>query len=323
MFINMSHYGIRGPEFINYVANILTLGQLKPEYVDLLTNEEAMSMYDAAFTSKFVNPENNYEFLEFLGDSTMNKIIVWYFARRFPQLANKENVKTLARIKINMVSMMTFAKIGRDIQVPNYITCTEEEWEKHQSKLTEDTLEAFIGAIEYQVDLQVRQGAGYAICYNIITPLLDKIDISLAHEDLYDAVTRLKEVFDAFQKVLGKMEYKTMEDESAVDRFRVQVVLQKNDGQRAIIGEGIGKSKKAASIISAEAALSFLAKRGFVRIPPNENTVPPLPPNAQVNTENHGNYFTVTVSHNGRRAVGVGFTPEEAKDRAQYNLARQ
>lgn len=208
----MSHHGIRGPEFINYVSTVLTLGQLKPEYVSVLTDEESMSVYSAAFTSPMFNPSSNYEAFEFLGDATINKIIVWYLTRRFPQLMSVENVKTLARLKINLISKVSFARFGRELGVEQYITCTEDEWTRSQTKLVEDTLEAFIGAIESQIDSKIKVGAGYAICYNIISPILDRMDISLEYEDLYDAVTRLKEVFDTYQKIIGKVEYVTKQD---------------------------------------------------------------------------------------------------------------
>jgi dsRNA-specific ribonuclease len=194
------------------VSSVLALGQLKPEYIELLTGDESMRVYSASFTSPAFNPEHNYDAYEFLGDATLNKIIVWHLARRFPQLMNVENVKTLARLKINLISKVSFARFGRELGIDKYITCTEDEWVKSQTKLVEDTLEAFIGAIESQIDSRIKLGAGYAICYGIIGPILDRIDISLEYEDLYDAITRLKEVFDTYQRIIGKVEYVTKQD---------------------------------------------------------------------------------------------------------------
>lgn len=235
----MSHFGIRGPEFINYLSNIFTIGKLKPEYIELLTEQDSLEMYISAFTSPSVNSNQNYESLEFLGDSTINKIIVWYLSRRFPQLMNKENVKTLARLKINLISKTTFSKIGRDLHIEQFITCTEDEWIKSQTKLIEDSLEALFGAIEYQIDSKIKIGAGYAICYNIMKPLLDKMDISLEYEDLYDSVTRLKEVFDIFQKILGKVEYKTVQDENKMFTTNIYSIIEQkpsitNDKSKSI-----------------------------------------------------------------------------------------
>lgn len=318
----MTHYGVRGPEFINYVSDILALGQLKPEYVSLLTEDDSMSMYATAFTSPGADPDNNYEPLEFLGDSTLNKIIVWYLARRYPELMNKENVKTMARLKINLVSKVTFAKFGRDLRTEPFITSTEDEWVTSRTKLMEDTLEAFIGAIEYQIDAKIKMGAGYAICYNIMKPILDAMEISLRHEDLYDSVTRLKEVFDAFHKIIGKVEYKTTQlDDGRPERTFVSKVFSVTPTGKSEIAEGVGKSSKAAEIAAAETAITFLANKGFVRVRGSVSTES-IPPDARVSTRPKANYFVTQIDVRGKTATGVGYTAEDSLQRAVYNLQR-
>ena len=318
----MLHYGVRGPEFINYVSDILALGQLKPEYISLLTEDDSMAMYSTAFTSPGVDPDNNYEPLEFLGDSTLNKIIVWYLARRYPELMNKENVKTMARLKINMVSKVTFAKFGRDLHTEPFITSTEEEWVTSRTKLIEDTLEAFIGSIEYQIDSKIRMGAGYAICYNIMKPILDAMDISLRHEDLYDSVTRLKEVFDAFHKIIGKVEYKTAQvEDGRPERTFITKVFSVTATGRSEIAEGVGKSSKAAEISAAESALAFLAGKGFVRVRGTVD-IDNIPPEARVSTRPKANYFVTYIELGGKTVTGVGYTQEDSLQRAVYNLQK-
>lgn len=315
----MSHRGVRGPEFINYISNLVTLGKLNPEYVKTITSPESMNLYATAFTSASADAEHNYEPLEFIGDATMNKIIVWYLIDRFPQFMNPENVKTMARLKINMIGKTTFAHLARELGTERFITCSDEEWVTSKTKLLEDTLEAVIGALELQIDTLIYPGSGYSICYNILKPVLDKIDISLKHEDLYDAVTRLKEVFDAYSKIIGKLQYVTEQTEGKQE-FTVKVFSEK-DRVRSEIGRGYGRSKKGAQNAAAENAIHSLSEKGFLRVPGKENFVSRLQKDARVTFDETPNYVRATVAAGNVSAVGIGHDRDSALNRAAYMLS--
>jgi dsRNA-specific ribonuclease len=311
------HYGVRGVEFENYISNLLKIGGMKEEYIKLLIAPDCMEMYASAVTTKLADSQNNLESLELLGDSTVNKIVVWSMARRFPQLLKpiRDNVGILSRLKANLVSKTMYAKISRLMNMERFITCTEDQWIEEQTKLMEDSLEALIGALEYQMDLKIQIGVGYAICYNIISPLYDQQEISLAHKDLYDSVSRLKEVFDQMKKTLGKTEYvsKQLQDNTFVSE-----VYTVQDSHRSKIGEGKGKSRKAAELAAAENAIEYLSKRGFARLPRGEDFISQVPREAQIRVSDHEGYFRATIKMDGREVKGVGYTEEEAKNRAAY-----
>lgn len=313
----MIHYGVRGPEFENYISNLLKIGGVKPEYIDLLLGPDSMEMYTCAMTTKLADAENNLESLELLGDSTVNKIVVWFMARRFPELLKpvKDNVGILSRLKANLVSKTMYAKIGRLMHMERFITCTEDQWIAEQTKLVEDSFEALMGALEYQMDLKIRLGVGYAICYNIVSPLYEQQEISLAHKDLYDSVSRLKEVFDQLRKTLGKTEY---DSKQLPDNTFASDVYSATETRRSKIGEGRGKSRKAAELAAAEDAISYLAKRGFVRVPRGEDFFAQLPQGVQTKVTPHDGYFRATVKEGAREVKGVGYTEEEARNRAAY-----
>lgn len=311
------HYGVRGPEFSNYISNLLKMGGVKPAYVELLTDADCMQVYDTALTTKLANPDSNLETLEFLGDGTVNKIVVWYLSRRFPQLMQPvgNNVGILARLKTNLVSKMSLAKIGSLMHMERFITCTEDQWITSRTKIMEDGFEALIGALEQQIDFKIRIGIGYAICYNIVVPLYDQIELSLDREDLYDSVSRLKEVFDQLKKTLGAVEYKSRQLD---DNTFVAEVFSVLDGRLSRIGDGRGKSKKAAQLTAAENAIAYLAERGFARIPRGEDFVSRLPPDARVRVSPHDGYYRATVSLGRKEVKGVGYSDDEARQRAAY-----
>ena len=206
----ISQYDIHNiPEFKQVIVRILQLGNLKQKYIDLLTDDEGMEVYDQVFTHSSVNLERNYEFFEIMGDVTVNKCIVWYVQRRFPILAKPEFTDVISRLKIHLGSKDFLSQLGQDLNVWNFIVKSELVKTKQLKKTLEDVFEAFFGATEYIIDRRIRQCAGYDICYNIISHILDKKYISLKYEDLYDAKTRLKELFDFYKnKGIGRLEQK-------------------------------------------------------------------------------------------------------------------
>ena len=78
--------GTRNDSFKRLIIDLLKRGNLRQKYIDSLTDMESLQQYDKAFTAPSANPEENYEIFEQLGDLSINKFIVWYAYRRFPQL---------------------------------------------------------------------------------------------------------------------------------------------------------------------------------------------------------------------------------------------
>lgn len=221
------------PLFRKLVTHILKLGKLKSKTIETILDSEyngfkGIQHYGFAFTHKSIDDTNNYETYEFKGDSTANNCLVWYFSRRFPELNTTDNVKTLARLKINYGSKKMFYTLGEKLGMWDYITAgTETRVTKSKKKvdgrmmtveneniidikqtkkksLLEDSFEAFIGVTQILLDEFVKNGTGYKICYNIIKKLYDELEIKLDHKSLYDPKTRLKELFDKYSDVFGR-----------------------------------------------------------------------------------------------------------------------
>jgi dsRNA-specific ribonuclease len=209
----MSIYNYKSPKFKTFIISLLEKCRLKPTLIqDLLTskndNFSGLELYSHAFTHKSIHPENNYEYYEWMGDSTANNCVCWYLTTRFPQLKKPKAVKILARLKINLGSKKTFYELSQKLGFWDYISAGEEQIKRNgefttiivkqvkKKDLLEDTLEAFIGVTQTLIDTHLKEGAGFRFCYNFIKRLYDETDISLAYTDLYDAKTRLKEMFD-------------------------------------------------------------------------------------------------------------------------------
>jgi dsRNA-specific ribonuclease len=221
-----------------------------------------MKLYGQAFTSPSVDQMNNYESLEILGDATANKAIVWYFSKRFPQLNCAKGVKILSRLKINYVSKSSFSSIAERLGFWKFITVSVNLRERMRKKLLTDVLEALIAAVEENINQRIRNGIGYAICYNIIESLFNDIPISLKYEDLFDAKTRLKETIDFFPNELkrnAKIETKVTK---VNDIHYVEIILAKNR-ESFLLGKGESKAVKVAEQFAAKQALYSLVKIGY------------------------------------------------------------
>jgi dsRNA-specific ribonuclease len=253
--------GHRDESFWNMIRSTLEKSSLKKHYIDkLLQNEDARQMYDRVFTHFSANPEHNYEFLEILGDATVNKCVVWYISKRFPQLNCTEGVKIIARLKINLISKKTFSDFAMKLDWWDFVTADEDIKQTKKKKLLEDIFEAFFGATELLIDRLIYPGSGYAICYRIVASLFNQLDISLNYESLYDPITRLKEVFDYF-KDIGTFSF----ENEKKDGFQHVTVVQTINRQRFMIGFGISSLLDDAKQKACYRGLENLKSRGIVK----------------------------------------------------------
>jgi dsRNA-specific ribonuclease len=254
--------GDRGINFENMLRNILKKGKLKKDYIDLII-KNGMPLYSQAFTHPTADENNNYEPLEFLGDSIVNCVIVWYLSRRFPQLNCQDGVKILARLKINLVSKKVFANFGSELDFWKYVSADKETKDTKMKKTLEDVFEAFFGATQKLIDSEIRMGVGYSICYNIIQNLFENMQISLKYEDLYDPKTRLKEVFDFFKDKIGQVKY----ENERVERIQYVKVYrlytdERGKKQKILLGQGSAALKPDAVQKAASRALEYLNREG-------------------------------------------------------------
>ena len=295
--LHNSHNCHDGEEFREYIRGLLDLIGLAEQYKDLLTDDTSMELYRQAFTHNSIDSLMNYEWLEILGDGSMNKMIVWYVSRRFPILQNPDGVKVIARLKINMVSKKKFAEIAEGLGMMRFIRYDSEQIQSSNlvalRSLMEDVLEAFFGATEWLLDEKVEPGSGYGICYLLLQHILDSTEISLEFNDLFDPITRLKETMDVHRNQFpGNIKYRQMKDpnyippvfnpdQSKTSRMmhmhlhppplqKVQCVYQGPGAHgELILGRGEGPSMDDAKHVAAQDAIFFLEQRNIKKnIPP-------------------------------------------------------
>ncbi len=263
--------GVRGPEFKDFISRMVARGKLTEKYIDILSSDESIRVYEIAFTSASADPDNSYEILELLGDVTCNRSLLWYFQRKFfPNILSKENVKILARMKIVYASKNVFSPIAQRAGFLKFISAREEDFKYNFKSLCEDALEAFFGATEHLLDINIRNGVGGAICYDILASFLDEMVFETTYDKLLDNITRLKELGDAHPPFRGvpikQIKYEN-KGYKTLDRFTVVMTVQASlvlmNEQIVPMAVGTGAEEQEAKANAALQVLQILNGMGI------------------------------------------------------------
>jgi len=240
------------------ISRICRRANVKSKYARTLI-DNIQPYYVKVFTDSSYDPRDNYEIFEFLGDVTINKFVAWYLFFRYPQFDCPQGVKVLTRMKINAISKTTFSQIADSLGFWPLIRASETRKNSAKSKksMLEDVFEAFFGATELILDTTYIRGLGSAVCYTILQSLFDEVDFSLKYEDLYDAVTRLKELGDSNPSLLP-IEY-VQKTNPNVPNEKMTIVFV----HREQLGEAEGPLVDERKKIAAAKAMEILTARGY------------------------------------------------------------
>lgn len=229
----------------NFVVGILTQrGQMELTAAMKLMDAQGVSLMRRAFTHWTFNSEHNYEVLETLGDTTYNKIVMYYIYRRFPDLANDPdgNYKLTESSKLyksklqapffsDRLGLPSMARYRMLFYRPQPQTFPDKILQiKMDQKMKTDLFEAFIAALEDIIDCRVFPHAGYIYTYNILSSLLDEIDIKMNLADTKNNKSKLKELTDRLQ---GTVYYRKINGDASQG---VELSVRFNEPVRVING---------------------------------------------------------------------------------------
>jgi dsRNA-specific ribonuclease len=261
--------GDRSDAFKNAIIQLLKRSGIRSSSINFLSNDDSMKVYDVAFTHSSFNENSNYEYYELIGDSIVNNCIVLYLKERFPFMCkNPEYVRIISRLKNMLQSKKSFSSIMKELELWTFVSATNTIKNTNQKKISEDIFESFFGAT-YTLceEMYGNIGKAFAVVYNIIKKIFDNIQISLRYEDIFDAKSRIKELFD-YHKHIGKLEYKNTIVENDVKRQCVQVYRIHNDGRKTLLASHRSSLLIDAQQVASQNALNVLKKQGiFKEIP--------------------------------------------------------
>lgn len=256
------YFGPRDNVFKQWIIDLFTTAQIPQVYIDILIDDQSMAIYDQVFTSSDVNGKDNYEVYELLGDKTIGKFMIWYFSDRFPFLRSKEGVKIISRLLLLHGSKNVLSELSTELGLPQFITASNTARTHMMADLAEDTFEAFIGATETILDTRVIFGIGYTYMYKFLKSIYDKRNVSLEYTDLFDAKTRLKELFDMDDR-LTSLKYNLQQNADAKDldhRVYSNITASIN-GRQTKLASGHGQTKAIAEQMAAEQGINLLKTR--------------------------------------------------------------
>jgi dsRNA-specific ribonuclease len=211
-------------DFRNYIRSLIERGGVTndpitigdktvPSYLDQLTSKENMRELKIAFTHPSVNsdpnaePQPDYELYEFEGDTIINAFVTFYIRDRYPKIVS---VNWLTKIAHMINSKKFLGRLARQTGIEKYIIYGEDmrkeiarngkDLNKNIDYLSmlEDVVEAFCGClINLFKKIGLTRAIGEQVVNNILTTFYNAMDISIRYEDVFDPITRLKELYEA------------------------------------------------------------------------------------------------------------------------------
>lgn len=185
-----------------------------------------------------INKCKNYERLEFLGDAVLELLSSRFFYLNNPDMTEGQ----MTKLRSSMVCEPALAFCARDLNLGSYIFLGKGEeltGGRERDSIISDVMEAVIGAIYLDGGLEEAEKFVHKF---ILSDLESK-------QLFYDSKTILQE---DVQRTGGNLHYELIE-ESGPDhdkKFKVDAMLDK-----AVIGQGEGRTKKAAEQKAAYEAL--------------------------------------------------------------------
>lgn len=212
--------------FKNFISSLMSKrGNINEETILKLLDEQGLTRVKMAFTHSSMIGEKNYEFFEMIGDRSVNKAIIWYMHRRFPEIENSEKSPLyMTELKKRYENKRNFGAWAKKLGFEPFIRYRELSYVEAKfikkirmnDSMLEDSFEAFCGVLEDLIDSRIGMGVGYGFVYNIITSLLDEEYITTDLTKLVDVKTQLKELVEnaMIKKFGSKAEYNTTQDVS-------------------------------------------------------------------------------------------------------------
>ncbi|MDD2501792.1 MAG: ribonuclease III [Geobacter sp.] len=188
----------------------------------------------------------DYQRLEFLGDAVLGLLLADLLYQQFPTLPEGD----LSRLRSSLVDQPRLAGLAADAGIAPLILMgkgAEREGGRTNPSILADVFEALIGAIYYDAGFVAVQ----QVVTQIYTPLVAAMGATVAAQ--HDAKSELQELLAARKQPIPVYNLVAQQGPDHDRLFSVEVVV---DG--VVLGQGQGRSKKAAQQSAAEAALARL-----------------------------------------------------------------
>jgi ribonuclease-3 len=184
---------------------------------------------------------DNYERLEFLGDSVLTLVISDHLYRHFPSRLEGD----LARLRASVVSEGALARIARAMDLGRYVLLGRGEEKgggRTRPALLADALEAVLGAV--YID------SGYGVVHYCVSRWFGDELARLEEPGEGDYKSQLQEIVQQYER---RLPHYRITGQRGPEHDRAFVAVVEVNGRA--LGEGRGRSKKEAEQAAAQQAL--------------------------------------------------------------------
>jgi ribonuclease-3 len=195
----------------------------------------------------------NYERLEFLGDSILGFVAADFLYKKFPQLAEGK----LSRMRSSLVRKETLAVVARELELSDFLVLGEGELKSggfNRDSILSDTVESLIGAIYLDADFAA---ASNFIHSNFATQFED---ISM-ESTFKDSKSKLQETMQKNALDLPEYTIVDAQGEQHAQEFTVECALVTVD----LAAQATANSRRAAEQKAAEKVLQLFQNRAQKR----------------------------------------------------------
>jgi ribonuclease-3 len=198
--------------------------------------------------------EESNERLEFLGDAVINLIIGNYLYIRFPD----ESEGFLTKVRTKLVNGNMLAELAKYAELNPFIIISkqiEDNRGRLNTKILEDTFEAFVGAMYLDLESQnlnaTKMVGSWLI--SLIETNIDFVELLLTNSNYKDSFLKY---YQHTHNHLPKFVEVSADSTSTGKRYKVAI----KDKENTIIAMGTGPNKKAAENDASYNALVFLGQ---------------------------------------------------------------
>ncbi|TXR53078.1 ribonuclease III [Reinekea thalattae] len=206
------------------------------------------ALLEQALSHRSYSRKNN-ERLEFLGDAILSVTIAKALYDQFPKAKEGQ----LSRLRAHLVKGETLAELGREFNLGDFIKLGSGELKSggfRRDSILADAVEAIIGAISLDTDLQTSQQVLLAWYTERLAGLSLK-------ENIKDSKTKLQEYLQARRIALPEYQVVKIEGEAHKQEFTVHCSVESID--EPVVG--VGSSRRIAEQESAAGMLKILGEK--------------------------------------------------------------
>lgn len=167
--------------------------KLLPRFIDAT----AMPFWITAYTDVSYSMDDNYEKMEYYGDSVLDMVFAKYLMRRFPGISEGQ----LTDLKSYYMSKIQQGDFAQQLGMPTHLR-TGNNQRVHRN-LHVDVFEATFGALTTVGD-KITEGLGAVASYNLLKSLYDSMDIDPNHGGA--PRTQVEQFFSRFDEEKPKPE---------------------------------------------------------------------------------------------------------------------